>query len=73
MVLIYILASLEKNELRNSNLFLNALILILIFTPLYYLHSSWYGSSVLKSLQVGGKLLCKCFEHLLQGALNNVI
>lgn len=24
-----------------------------------YLHSSWYGSKVRKSLHVGGKLLCK--------------
>ena len=39
----------------------------------YGLHSSWYGSSVLKSLHVGGKELLRWFPQRLQGSLNKVM
>jgi hypothetical protein len=39
----------------------------------YGLHSSWYGSNVLKSLHVGGNELLRWLPQRLQGSLNNVM
>ena len=39
---------------------------------IYGLHSWWNGSSVRKSLHVGGRALWRCKPHRLQGALNRL-
>lgn len=59
----------EENiaHINSSLWFISGIIIFYV----HYLHSSWNGSNVLRSLQVGGNAFNKWFPHFLHGSQNN--